>query len=127
MHAHLAIVLPAALKSYISLRIVAGDDVVEIAPLGAVHGVEEAALGVGPALDAFLTDGVVGRAVEVFRVRVEVRVSGQVLALAVHEQLIGNQSLRGLRLLDAVAKLFPFQVQPGAAANDGLFTGRLAA
>jgi hypothetical protein len=36
-----------------SLHILAGDVIVEITPLGAVHGVGEAALGVVPAFDAF--------------------------------------------------------------------------
>lgn len=58
VHAHLAVVLPAALEPGVPLGIHARDAVVEVAPFRRMQGMHETAFGMRPFLDPLRADGV---------------------------------------------------------------------
>ena len=124
VHAQAAVVLPTALVGDIAVAVLAGDDVVKVAPHAFVHRMDEAPLRVRPAGGPFLAEGVGGRAVEIGGFRIVIGVAGEDLLFAVDEQLVRGEALRDFRPLNAVAVRLPGQIQPPAAADHDLFAGR---
>ena len=120
VHAHAAVVLPAALIGHAAARVLAGDPVMVVAPFMHMHRVDESAAGVGPAGGALGAEGVGREPVEVTHGRVEVRVAGHPLAAAVDEELVDGEAIRDVGLDDVLAEGFPAEVQPHAAAEDAL-------
>jgi hypothetical protein len=117
-----AVVLPAAFEHELSIRGFARDDVRKIAPERGVHGVKKTSGGIAPGRDPFRADGIGGAAVEDELAGVVVRITGQNLPLAIHEQLIGLQIGGNRGLHDAVLIRFPVEIfKFAAAADDRLF------
>jgi hypothetical protein len=122
VHAHLAVVLPAAFVGDASIGIFAGDAVVIAAPAMDLHGVDVSARGIRPFRGAFLGKGIRGVALigGGGLVRIKVRIAGHALALAVDEELVDGQACGREGLEGAISLRFPFQVELQATADDGL-------
>ena len=119
-----AVVLPAADVGQVALGVLAGDEIVHVAPEGAVHGVHEAAGGVRPARGTGGAERVGGGAVELRGVGVEVGIAGHDLPLAVDEELIGGRAGWDGRLHDAVFVGGPGELEPLTAADDRGLAGQ---
>ena len=107
VHPEAAVVLPAAFIRQRSVRIFAGDDVVKVAPLMAVHRMKIRAERIGPAGGSFTAESVGGVPVEVANGGIKIRVACHILTLPVHKKLSQRQAARNLRLPDTVAERFP--------------------
>ena len=88
MHAHLAVVLPAALVLHFVFLIFAGNAVVVATPVVCVNGVDVATGGVGPFGSALGAEGICGKAVVDGNLGVVIRIACHVLALAIDEELV---------------------------------------
>ena len=121
VHAHLPVVLPAALVGDLVVRALAGDEIMHTAPMRGMQRMDEAAGRVLPARRALRTERIRRRAVENALLGVEVRIARQGLAFAIHEKLVGGKARRNLGLHDAVLVGFPLEVAHlDTAADDRL-------
>ena len=138
VHAHLAVVLPAALELGISLGIHARDAVMEVAPFGRVQGMHESVFGMRPLLDPLPADGVGRGAAIDARGRIVIRIAGHGLAAAVEKELIevelaflhsrheGRLDARRPANRERVPRcpgIGPLQIQSPPAADHGGFAG----
>ena len=121
VHAHRAVVLPAAFVGDLVVRALAGDDIVHAAPLGGMQGMDEPAGRVFPSRRPLRAEGILRPAVEVVLLGVEVRIPRHGLARAIDEKLVRGKARGHLGLHDAVLVRFPLEVlQPDAAADHRL-------
>jgi len=118
VHAHLAVILPAALVRDFVFLVLAGDAVVVAAPVRTVHGMDEPADGIGPPRGPLGTERVGRRAVVRTGVGVEIRIAGHVLPPAVHEQLVDHQSRGRPGLEHPVPVRLPMQIELRPAADN---------
>jgi len=81
-----------------------------------VHRVDEAAARVGPSPGSFGAEGILCVTVKDSHVGIEVGIAGQVLALAVDEELGEGEAGGNFCLEDSVAVRLPFQLQLCASA-----------
>ena len=125
MHGRTAVVLPSTFQRQTTLGILAGDSPAHVAPLAALHRMDDAARGISPASDALGADGIGGRAVELHPrgEGLPVGIAGHDQGLAVHEQLVRDEVRRNLSGHNALGLGLPHQArQQASAADHGLGT-----
>jgi hypothetical protein len=122
VHAHLAVVLPAAFVGDGTIGVPAGDAIVVTAPAMHVHGVDVTAGGIRPTGGAFLGNHIRRKSlISGGRlVRIKIRIACHVLAATIDEQLIERHALRRGCHHDAVAPRLPVEGQFSAATDHRL-------
>src|SRR5262249_49639805 len=118
-----SIILPAAFVGHIVFFIFPGDEVVVVAPLVHVHGMDESAARVCPTSSSGRTESIRSKAVEVWHRWIEVGISGHMLPRAIDEELIDSQTLRSACFEDAAAKCLPFHIETHATTDNDLVIG----
>src|SRR5205085_12418345 len=86
VHAHAAVVLPAALIGDVAVCVLARDHVVEIAPHIAMHRVYVPAAWILPPGGALFAERIWRPAIEIRRSGIVIRIASKRLAAAVHKQ-----------------------------------------